>query len=182
MQTVLRLRGAGELFEQPARSPLDDDYESWCVAPGAEYLAQVLRGDPIPQVVLELPRSPAAPSAEQVAAAVGRYCDARVDELDREIGTETRRALVSLVPTGIIFVATLGLSRLAAAAGSDWLNSTISEALVVIGWVVLWAPVGILGTDIWALRGRRRAYRRLRHLELDIRMGPPAPEDRPIGP
>jgi hypothetical protein len=78
-----------------------------------------VRDDPSPQVVLELPRSPAAPSAERVAAAVGRYCDARVDELDREIGIDTRRALVSLVPTAIIFVATLGQSRLAAAAGSD---------------------------------------------------------------
>lgn len=168
MQTVLRLRNADELFSEPARSPLDDDYEPWCLQPGAEYLAEVVRGDPTPSIVLELPE-PAGPSPDRIRLAIVRYCGARVDALGREIRGDTRRALLALVPTGILFGVLIILSRLANSAGSHWLNSTIAEALVVIGWVVLWAPVGILGTDIWATAGRRRAYERLGKLDLEIR-------------
>ena len=42
---VLVLRDARELFEQPARRPLDEDYEPLCVVPAAEYLVQVLRAN-----------------------------------------------------------------------------------------------------------------------------------------
>jgi hypothetical protein len=46
---------------------------------------------------------------------------------------------------------------------------TIAEALVVIGWVILSAPIAILGTDIWILLGRRRAYRNLVSGRVEIR-------------
>jgi hypothetical protein len=167
VQAALRLRDVRELFEQPARTPLDDDYEPWCVGPGAEYLAQVARTEPGEQIILELPGP--LPGADQVQAALARYTRARADELTREIQAEVRHALRMLVPTGIVFALTLALSRLASAASSDWLSTTIAEALVVIGWVVLWSPVAILGTDIWALRRRRRAYERLGTNELELR-------------
>jgi hypothetical protein len=155
MEVVLRVRSARELFEQPERSPLDADYEPWCVGPGAEYLVQVIRSSPKSRLAVE------APGAEDVGAALERYAAAKADELTLEVRGEVRRALWALVPTGIVFGLTLGLSRLADSSGSHWLSGTIAEALVVIGWVVLWSPIAILGTDIWALLGRRRAYRRL---------------------
>ncbi len=154
-QVSLRVRDARELFEQPERSPLDDDYEPWCVAPGAEYLVQVMRSDPRAELVVEVS------SPEDARTALARYSFARSDELTREIRGEVRRAVWALLPTGAIFAVTLALSRLADSSGSHWLSGTMAEALVVIGWVVLWAPVAILGTDIWVLLGRRRAYRRL---------------------
>jgi hypothetical protein len=163
MQVVLRVRDARELFEQPERSPLDDDYEPWCVGPGVEYLVQVLRADPKARITIE------APGAEDIGPALARYAGARDDELTREIRGEVRRALWALLPTGLVFALTLGLSRLADSSGSHWLSSTIAEALVVIGWVVLWAPVAILGTDIWILLGRRRAYQRLGSHEIEVR-------------
>lgn len=155
----------------PARSPLDDDYEAWCLNPGVEHLVQVIReDDPKPlQVVLELPQVAAGPTAERLKAGVARYCDARTEELSREIRGSTRRALWALIPAGLIFVATVGLSRLAEGASDDWTSTSVSEALVVIGWVVLWSPIAILGTEIWALRGRRSAYLRLAGLDLDVR-------------
>jgi hypothetical protein len=111
MEVVVGLRDARELFEQPERTPLDDDFEPWCVV----------------------------------------------------------RAIWTLIPTGIVFVASLVLSRLAVAASSDWLSETFAEALIVIGWVVLWSPVAILGTDIWVLIGLRRAYRRLASSQIEVR-------------
>jgi hypothetical protein len=155
MEVSVRLRNARELFEQPERSPLDDDYESWCVVPAAEYLVQVLRGEGGARVVVE------TPDAERAQTGLTRYADARADELTREINGDVKRALLALIPTGAVFALTLFLSRLADNSGSHWVSSTISEALVVIGWVVLWAPIAILGTDIWVLIGRRRAYRKL---------------------
>jgi hypothetical protein len=163
MQVVLRLRSARELFEQPERSPLDDDYEPWCVGPGAEYLVQLIRGSPRAQITVE------TPGTEDAGAALERYAAARADELTREIRGEVRRALWALIPTGLVFALTLGLSRLADSSGSHWLSGTIAEALVVIGWVVLWSPIAILGTDIWVLLGRRRAYRRLGLHAIEIR-------------
>jgi hypothetical protein len=152
---TIRLRDARELFEQPERTPLDDDYEPWCVAPGAEYLVQVIRSDPGTTLTVE------APAADAARTALIRYTSARADELTREIHGELRRAAWGLLPTGAVFAVTLALSRLADSSGSHWLSGTIAEALVVIGWVVLWAPIAILGTDVWVLLGRRRAYRRL---------------------
>jgi hypothetical protein len=46
---------------------------------------------------------------------------------------------------------------------------TIAEALVVVGWVVAWAPLAVFGTDVWLLRGRRRAYARLASGDIEIR-------------
>ena len=34
---------------------------------------------------------------------------------------------------------------------------------------VLWAPIAILGTDIWVMVGRRRAYRRLLSDQVEVR-------------
>jgi len=174
MQVVLRVRDARELFEQPERSPLDGDYEPWCVGPGAEYIVQVIRSDPRAEIVVEVP------SGEDVRAALDRYAGAHAEELTREIRGELRRALWALLPTGLVFALTLGLSRLADSSSSHWLSGTIAEALVVVGWVVLWAPIAILGTDIWILLGRRRAYRRLPSNVEVVRAGGrgPAADDR----
>jgi len=160
---TLRLRDANELFDQPERSPLDSDYEPWCVAPGAEYLVQLIRSDPRARVVIE------TPGAEEAGVGLARYSAARAEELTREIRGELRRALWGLIPTGAIFALSLALSRLADSSGSHWISGTLSEALVVIGWVVLWAPVAILGTDIWILAGRRRAYRKLVSPHVEVR-------------
>ena len=157
---VLVLRDARELFEQPDRSPLDEDYEPWCVVPAAEYLVQVLRANAAGHVVVE------TPDADQARAGLARYAAARAGELTREMHGEFRRALWALVPTGAIFALTVVLSRLADRSSSHWFSTTISEALVVIGWVVLWAPIAILGTDIWMVLGRRRAYRKLADVEV----------------
>ncbi|MBA3717733.1 MAG: hypothetical protein H0W87_05865 [Actinobacteria bacterium] len=166
MQVALRLHEARELFEQPERSPLDPDYEPWCVLPGAEYLIQVIRSDPRARIAVEVPRG--GPGPGEVRAALVRYSGARAAELTREIRSEVRRALWTLLPTGIVFAVTLVLSRLADSSSSHWLSSTIAEALVVVGWVVLWAPIAILGTDIWILVGRRQGYRRLASHEVEV--------------
>ena len=106
------------------------------------------------------------PEAERARAGLERYAAARAGELTREIHSEFKRALWALVPTGAIFALTVVLSRLADGSSSHWFSTTISEALVVIGWVVLWAPIAILGTDIWMVLGRRRAYRKLADVEV----------------
>jgi hypothetical protein len=157
---VVKLRDPRELFEQPERTPLDEDYEPWCVVPAAEYLVQVLRADSTRRVVVE------TPDADRARAGLVRYASARAGELTREMHGEFRRALWALVPTGAIFAATVALSRLADRSSSHWFSTTISEALVVIGWVVFWAPIAILGTDIWMVLGRRRAYRKLADVEV----------------
>ena len=157
---VIALRDARELFEQPQRSPLDEDYEPWCVLPAAEFLVQAIRAGIGQRFVVETPEADAA------RAGLARYSSARTDELSREISAEAKRAFVTLIPTGIVFAASLALSRWAVTASSDWVSATVSDALIVIGWVVLWAPVAILGTDIWLLVGRRRAYRRLAEVEI----------------
>jgi hypothetical protein len=68
-----------------------------------------------------------------------------------------------------VFAGSLALSRLAVASGSHWISQTISDALIVIGWVVLWSPIAILGTDVWVLIGRRRSYRQLLSDRVEIR-------------
>jgi hypothetical protein len=162
MRVSLKVRDARELFDQPARSPLDDDYEPWCVAPGAEYLVQVIRSSPRAHIVVE------APGGEDVRPGLVRYSVARADELSREIHSDVKRALWTLIPTVIVFAVTLALSKITDSSDSHWLSETVSEALIVVGWVVLWSPIAILGTDIWILLGRRRAYRRLGSQQVEL--------------
>jgi hypothetical protein len=163
----MTLRDAGELFEQPERTPLEPDYEPWCTGPGAEHLVSLLRADPGARVVVQLPSS--GPGSDDVRAALARYGSAHADRLEREIKAELRSGLLALIPAAIVFAGALALSRLANNASSHWVASTIAEALVVVGWVVAWAPIAVFGTDIWLLRGRRRAYRRLASEAIEVR-------------
>jgi hypothetical protein len=163
----MNLRDAGELFEQPARTPFDSDYEPWCAEPGAEHLVALLRADPGARVVVQLPSS--GPGPEEVRAALARYGNAHADRLEREIKAETRTGLLALVPAAVVFAGSLALSRVANHASNHWVASTIAEALVVVGWVVAWAPIAVFGTDVWILRGRRRAYSRLATGSIELR-------------
>jgi hypothetical protein len=167
VEAVLTLRDAGELFEQPQRSLFDSDYEPWCAAPAAEYLVAHLRSHPSERIVIELP--PSGPEPEDVRAALARYGEAHATLLDREIEAGMRSAVLALVPAAIVFAGSLALSKLANAASNHWVASTLGEALIVIGWVVAWAPIAVFGTDVWLLRGRRRAYRRLASGPVEIR-------------
>ena len=163
MEVSVRLRDARELFELPERSPLDEDFEPWCVVPAAEYLVQGIRAGVNDRFVVE------TPDADAAREGLARYAAARAEELSREIAAETKRAIVTLIPTATVFAASLALSRWAVTASSHWVSATLSDALIVIGWVVLWAPIAILGTDIWVLVGRRRAYRRLLSDQVEVR-------------
>jgi hypothetical protein len=160
MDVAVRLRDPRELFEQPERSPLDEDFEPWCVVPAAEYLVQVIRGHRGSRLVVETPDS------ERARAGLQRYSAARADELTREIRSQLKRALWALIPTGAVFVGTVILSRLADGSGSHWFSNTVADVLILIGWVVLWAPIAILGTDVWVLAGLRHAYRKLASVEV----------------
>jgi hypothetical protein len=167
MEAVLKLRDARELFEQPARTPFDDDYEPWCAAPGAVHLVTLLRANPTAHVVVELP--PSGPGREEVSAALARYGRMHADRVKQEIRAEVRAGLLALVPAAIVFAGTLALSKLANSASSHWVANTLAEALVVIGWVVAWAPVAVFGTDVWILRSRRHAYKRLASRAVEVR-------------
>ena len=100
---------------------------------------------------------------------LARYGRAHADQLEQEINAEMRTGLLSLIPAGIIFAGSLALSRFANSASSHWVANILAEALVVIGWVVAWAPIAVFGTDIWALRSRRRAYERLSSRAVEFR-------------
>ena len=160
MDLAVRLRDPRELFEQPERSPLDEDFEPWCIVPAAEYLVQVIRGHSGTRLVVE------TPEAERARAGLERYAAARAAELTREIRSQLKRALWALIPTGAVFVGTVILSRLADGSGSHWFSNTVADVLILIGWVVLWAPIAILGTDVWVLAGLRHAYRKLASVEV----------------
>ena len=160
MDLALRLRDPRELFEQPERSPLDEDFEPWCIVPAAEYLVQVIRGHSGTRLVVE------TPEAERARAGLERYAAARAAKLTREIRSQLKRALWALIPTGAVFVGTVILSRLADGSGSHWFSNTVADVLILVGWVVLWAPIAILGTDVWVLAGLRHAYRKLASVEV----------------
>ena len=163
----MTLRDAGELFDQPQRSPLDPDYEPWCAEPAAEHIVALLRANPNDRVVLQLP--PSGPGPEEVRAALARYGQARAEQLERESKAEMHSGLLALIPAAIVFAVSLALSKIAARASNHWVASTIAEALIVVGWVVAWAPLAVFGTDVWLLRGRRQAYRRLASANIEFR-------------
>jgi hypothetical protein len=150
------------------------------------FLVQDPRGSGIDQLISEfmplsltrkvrttivLPRGQVTDNIEQsTGAALHRYCDARIHEVNNEL-TSLRWEGIKSLQTGLIFLAVcLVLSALfdGLAVIPEFLRQFLSQGFLIAGWVSLWHPIELLLYGWWPLWRNRKIYQRIRDMELRI--------------
>jgi hypothetical protein len=82
-----------------------------------------------------------------------------------------RRELRWFVAIGLAFLAAcLGLRQLALGFGPGSVMQIVAEGLLILGWVGMWRPLEAVLYDWWPLLRRRRIFRRLAQIEVQVRL------------
>jgi hypothetical protein len=135
------------------------------------------RGRKIRLTVLLPPDQLTPDLPEEVEATIRRYCQTRI--VDNRL--EIRRILWSglrALPFGLVFLGvSMGLSAMFNSQVltfiPDGLNRLFAEGFVIIGWIALWNPVGILLYDWVPVWHDNEVYHYL--MAMDIRFQPQPP-------
>ncbi|SHE68006.1 hypothetical protein [Devosia limi] len=167
----LKLGSLDHLFGETNRDPLVGPVR---LRTGVETLHRQLAAKGLhhaqqSRLVLEVPASEITPGAEQrLNAAMDRYCEARIDELDLLL-EETQLAGRQALWLGLGFLGVcLSMSSVLATAAllPSWLNRLFSEGFVIAGWVGLWRPIELLLYDAWPYRRTQRMYEAMRTMPV----------------
>ena len=145
------------------------------VVPGVDQLMGELRPrrvDDGVRVTVELPPDDVEPGQdERLAAAIGRYCRARIRTLDDQLRALRREGMRALVIGFVMLAAGLALSQATS-------NSNLPESLrvffgdgvfLVAAWVGIWYPLDTLIYIPGPLRRDRQVLEALRQAEVVVR-------------
>jgi hypothetical protein len=175
-ELTIALNDPAQLFNAPAVDPLSESVAEVLGISGVEHLLMRLRDDRRrkPSVlVLVLPADKAPRGiGEHLMRALRRYAESRI--------REERRALQQLYRHGwrvmgialLVLAACLGLSSLFANEATARLplaRKTFEYGFEIIGWVMLWRPIEVLGFEPLPIRSRLAALRLLGSLDIAVR-------------
>lgn len=163
------LNDLGELFEAPAADPLKGRFET---RSGLDRVRDAARTSRVPlRLDLTVLEGPVAPGdQERAARAVQGYCAHTIEQLTRElhrVSTVGRKGMIF----GLSFLAVCLVASGAVSAlhgGPEWLRESLSEGLIIIGWIALWHPVDALFFDRLPLVKEKRVLRRVQHAEVRV--------------
>ncbi len=114
-----------------------------------------------------------ASALAETKAALGRYCQSRID-IERVVISCHRREGAAKLAIGVVFLlATLGVKAIMDqfTFEPELLHQFITEGLTVLGWVMLWAPLALLLFDWWPSRRNVDAYIAIREMDISL-VGP----------
>jgi hypothetical protein len=123
-------------------------------------------------IVLTLPADQiAAGTADQLQAALERYCRGRIANAEREAQVLWRQGLRSLRSGSILFIVGLLLSTgfLEPDVDSFWQNLLGNGVFLVIAWVGLWYPLDLLFFARQPVRREIQILRVLRESPVEVR-------------
>ncbi len=122
------------------------------------------------KLVVHLSRSPSNPDEAQklVADSVAHYFGYRADMALHEFKRLMREGRAALA-VGLLFLAACQIiASLLTPQTGGW-ESLIREGLTIGGWVAMWRPLEIYLYRWWPLLARRRLYRRLAAMPVEVR-------------
>ena len=169
----LRLKRLAQLFNTFDPAPfherdLDDDAEAYIVACARE----ITHRHPF-KLVVHLPLEEAARAdARQLEKAVNHYFLFRAYSQRRELRQVFRNGRWSLLVGLICLVSCLGLRALLAIVdpGQKLLvTETVSEGLLIVGWVAMWRPADLFLYAWHPTRQTLRVYRALSRVPVELR-------------
>jgi hypothetical protein len=175
-EIVVDLNRPEELLTTDPVGLLGDDGDRVRTVTGVDQLLAELLGRSrvarTKRVVLTLPAAVLSEdSARRLTAAVARWSERRLEQLDREARVLWRQGLRSLRVGTLLFLVGLVFS-------SDFLEPDIPDVLqqvlgngvfLVIAWVGLWYPLDLLFFARLPLRREQRVLRALTQMPIDVR-------------
>lgn len=184
-EVTQRLDSIHDLFALPRHNPF---HENYLPLSGIDQLALRLKYARLNNgvhVTFELPpdAAPAAPSHDEVHAALQRYCDARLGNLLLELKAR-KLTVVRSLQIGVII---LGISLGLAAAISNmeffapWLRTLLSNSISIFGSVALWSPADGFLFGMRPLYTDIRIYRAIRDMTFDIQYETSNPDSMDAG-
>ena len=171
------LNSLEELFGQPSADPFD---------PASRYISGIdeivgqlklfsVRRRREKHILITLPQQLSdAALQEKTWAALHRYCDARVEQSQRDLENVKRKGPRALAYSMVIITIGLTLSGLLLNSGilSETFRTLLSSGMTIFAWVALWEPAGIYLYEWIPLAGDKRLYQLLKKLELSVKFRP----------
>ncbi len=165
----IRLKTLEQLFNSFDPAPfhskdLDAQAEDYIVGAMSE-----LPTDKLARLVIYLPAASAGEAASGLPDAIHNYFAYREQVAARQLRLERRESRWFIV-VGMAFLAVcLGLRQLTLGLGQGSVMQIVAEGLLILGWVGMWRPLESVLYDWWPLLRRRRIFRRLAGIEVEVR-------------
>jgi hypothetical protein len=145
---------------------------------GVEQIKAAVLAKKLPEeisVTIYLPAEKASPdTVPMLRAALTRHCDYYDHEAQANMSTLKREAIgnlkVGAVVLGVCFIVVVLLLPLLTSTNQvgALLGAALTGALVIVAWVVVWAPIETFFVDPLPLAWERRFYARLRDVDLIV--------------
>jgi hypothetical protein len=184
-ELILPLSDLSHLFNAPPQvDPSSPSPAEVLGTSGVDYalsllhLNKLMQRDTSTLALLLPPRDAQAATPQQVQANLRRLIDFRIERERRELRNTYR---YGWKVAGIAFIALalcLGMSSLFSSQMTEnmrpLLRKTLEYGFEIVGWVMLWHPIDVLGYTPLAIRSRIRAMEALGAMEVVIRTQEPA--------
>ena len=169
MSTVtvnLRLRHIDDLFRTPDIDPFSEWYQAYSDESAIKYVEARVGDNPRIErldLVIGLPREAIDPDLEgRLAAAIDRYCDARLATVAEESARNNSRGWLMLAFSVVVVTIFLFTARRLGDLGYETLE-VLADGLSIAAWMLLWHPLEALIFNRWDFRLDRRVLRTIRH-------------------
>jgi hypothetical protein len=177
-ELVIPLSHPDHLFNPPRIDPMSRCPAEVLGVSGVEHLLGQLhlnrQRQAVPTLVLLLPPDKASPAlAEPTTLALHRYAAARIEENRRTLSKTYRYGWRATGVAVVVLAICLALSHLFASEWTNWmgplLRKTFEYGFEIVGWVMLWHPIDVLGFTPLGIRAQMRALQALQRMSVIIR-------------
>jgi hypothetical protein len=178
-ELVLALTSVPHLFNALPIDPLSPSAPEVLGVSGFDYLASLLRMEKgtrqARRLVLVLPADEPGLAAK-IEQSLRRLAGKRIEAERRELKSTYRLGWKVMGMATLILAACIALSHLFASEYMAWLRpllrTTLEYGFEIVGWVMLWYPIDVLGYAPLAIRHRIAALRKLASIEVAVRKSP----------
>lgn len=165
----LKLNETNQLFNSMDPSPFRErDLDS----DAAEYILAAMRelhGHDRVKLVVYLPGPHEPDLGELIRQSVCNYFSYR-ERVSRFAVRQKLRLGRSSLAVGLVFLGVCSLLRLAV-TDPGVSGRTLSEGLLILGWVAMWKPLEILLYEWWPLLAEARLDARVQGIPVEVRVG-----------
>ncbi len=177
-QITIDVEEVGQIFNAPDANPFATGQSAVLGEAALERVLTQLQVRPLrnwegAQLVVRLPEEQITPELEpSLAAAIRRYCSARIDNnrVDVQLGRKQHffgLIMVTLIVFVVILLAVI-LFRTVFAGASTTIQAIVAASISLFAWVIIWDPLEALIFD-WAAPAREnRALAHAMNLQVVV--------------
>jgi hypothetical protein len=178
---LLRLTEIENLFRAPRIESRSESAAEVLGISGFDYLLDVLHQNRKKQrartLVLVVPVDEAIDAlCEEITDGLHRVAMVRLDQQRRELENTCRYGWKIAGGALLILAICIGLSSVFSSPMTEWmrplLRTTLERGFEIIGWVMLWHPIEVLGFTPVTFRARIAALKTLAEIRVIIRAAP----------